>query len=320
MSIPSQGRPRAPFFRNALQLEKWLLALLLTLLATPQTMARAPYHENNCQIYDEQGACSVIVDFFPGSAQSYPWVLPPGYVPPGTPILANVVNMVYSYADRYGFKVSSMTMWVSESLSAYLFADQIDQLRDDPAVRLVTDNTYIGWPGLPDPVRPPFVAGEVTEYVNKIDFPKQPDGQYFYAAQNVDRQALDATPNWKRTGRSFKAAGAVSACRVYGGGKGGPNTHFYSLDKTDCDTLRALPWITYEGQRFAGTPATVAADGTRSCAAPLVPIYRLYNLAYDGTRKNDWESNHRYVVSRDEVNRAVSVGWYNEGIAFCQPQ
>ena len=101
--------------------------------------------------------------------------------------------------------------------------------------------------------------------------------------------------------------------------KGGPNTHFYSLDKTDCDALAGVARITYEGQRFAGTPAT---GGRRHAQLPRRSflIYRPANLAYDGTRKNDWESNHRYVVSRDEDQPLVSVGWYNEGIAFCQPQ
>ncbi|MBL8311064.1 MAG: hypothetical protein JNL19_11620, partial [Burkholderiales bacterium] len=95
---------------------------------------------------------------------------------------------------------------------------------------------------------PPWVEGEVTEYVNTADFPKQPDGQYFYAATDADRTLLDGIANWKRTGRGFKHGGYVSVCRFYGGNNGGPNTHFYSASDTECSWLKGFSFLSYEGQ------------------------------------------------------------------------
>jgi len=297
--------------------------LAAAVLSTVPVLARAYFKQSGCQIHDEQGRCFVIVDFVPTAASTYSSTYPPGYpgvFPPRHH--PQVVNLVYDYAHRYGFKVGSMTSWVGISFVAPLFRDQVEQLRDDPLVTLVTEDAYVVFspapPGQTFP--PPFVAGEVTEYVNRIDFPKQPDGQFFYAAMDSDRALLDSVSAWQRTGRSFKAAGSQSVCRLYGGASGGPNTHFYSLDKAECDMLRTLPFLSFEGQTFLAAPPLVAASGLdRTCAAGMIAVYRLYNNAYVGGRKNDWESNHRYVTRVDDVAGAVRSGWRDEGIVFCQP-
>lgn len=171
---------------------------------------------------------------------------------------------------------------------------------------------------------PPWLEDDVVEYVNRADFPKQPDGQYFYAVLPADRTLLDATPNWSRTGNSFKSGGYVSVCRFYGGKNGGPNTHFYSADDKECDLLKGIALLSYEGQTFAvNTPmpaknAVQAAPGAlRDCPIASKPLYRLYNNASaSGSR---FVSNHRYTTSRDDVGAAVARGWIDEGHVMCAP-
>lgn len=301
-------------------------ALAVGFLSAGSTLAKAPFGQSGCQIHDEQGRCDVIVDFVASAANAYPTTYPPGYpsvYPPGTFFhRPQVVNLVYAYAKQYGFKVGGMTSWAGISFSAYLFRDQIELLRDDLSVSLVSENSYSSFgAGSGQTLPPPFVTGEVTEYVNFADFPGQPGGQFFYAALNADRVLLDSVPSWQRTGRSFKTAGTQSVCRLYGGiVAGGPNTHFYSVDKAECDALRAQPVLAYEGQTFLATiPQVGASSNVRTCPAGMVEIYRLYNNAYVGGIKNNWESNHRYVKSLQDVASTVQLGWTNEGVVFCQP-
>ena len=170
---------------------------------------------------------------------------------------------------------------------------------------------------------PPWMEGEVTEYVNTADFPRQPDGQYFYAATDADRAALDGIATWRRTGNSFKQGGYVSVCRFYGGANGGPNTHFYSADATECNWLKGFGFLSYEGQTFrVNKPLPLAANapaGTQaSCPTGSKPLYRLYNNA-SAPGKN-YVSNHRYVTSRSVVNAAVAIGWLDEGVGMCVPE
>lgn len=170
---------------------------------------------------------------------------------------------------------------------------------------------------------PPWVEGEVTEYVNSADFPKQPDGQYFYAATDEDRAALDAVPAWQRTGNRFKHGGYVSVCRFYGGKNGGPNTHFYSASDSECNWLKGFSFLSYEGQTFrVNLPLPLAANapsGTQpNCPAGSIPLYRLYNNA--GAPGKTYVSNHRYVTTRSAVDAAVAKGWLDEGTVMCVPQ
>ncbi len=189
---------------------------------------------------------------------------------------------------------------------------------------------FASWPSYPTPrenfalttLPPPFVEGEVTEYMNVKDFPKQPGGQYFYAARQSDRDALDAAPNWARTQRSFNAGGYVNVCRFYGGGKpGGPNTHFFTADDEECARLRRLPFLEYEGTPFVADWPIPAASPAQAatCRAGTRPLYRAYNNAYTATGKNDWQSNHRFVTNKADITAMVAIGWVDEGVAMCVP-
>ena len=185
---------------------------------------------------------------------------------------------------------------------------------------------------LPSPVNnfelvslpPPRIEEEVVEFVNRIDFPAQRTGQYFYAVRSEDKALLDSMPNWQRTGNSFKSGGYVSVCRFYGGKNSGPNTHFYSADDKECAALKAIAELSYEGQTFAvnrplpaARPEQMTPGAVRDCPAESKPLYRLYNNAsYSNGR---YVSNHRYTTDHNEVAVAVREGWADEGHVMCVP-
>lgn len=171
----------------------------------------------------------------------------------------------------------------------------------------------------------PWVEDDVVEYVNRADFPNQPDGQFFYAVLASDKLLLDSAKNWSRTGNTFKSGGYVSVCRFYGGKNGGPNTHFYSSDDKECAALKKVTALSYEGQTFAVNapmPAKTAEQNmpgaTRDCPINSVPLYRLYNNASKSGGR--FVSNHRYTVDQSDVAAFVAKGWVDEGHAMCVPK
>jgi hypothetical protein len=166
---------------------------------------------------------------------------------------------------------------------------------------------------------PPFIEDDVVEYVNRADFPNQPGGQYFYAVRADDKTLLDSIPAWQRSGKSFKSGGYVSACRFYGGKNGGPNTHFYSADDKECDALKKIPQLSYEGQTFAvNVPLPGAAvNGVKPCPVDSKPLYRVYNNA--SASNGRFVSNHRYLTEKADVAAVVAQGWVDEGQVMCVP-
>jgi Repeat of unknown function (DUF5648) len=167
---------------------------------------------------------------------------------------------------------------------------------------------------------PPWVEDEVVEYVNRVNFPAQPDGQYFYAVRAVDKSLLDSMPVWERTGKSFKSGGYVSVCRFYGGKNGGPNTHFYSADDKECDALKKITFLDYEGQTFAVNMPLPGPtlNGDKPCPIDSKPLYRLYNNA--SASNGSFVSNHRYTTSWSDVAAFAARGWRDEGHVMCVPQ
>jgi hypothetical protein len=167
---------------------------------------------------------------------------------------------------------------------------------------------------------PPWVEDDVVEYVNRADFPAQPDGQFFYTAIAADKAILDAaSPPWQRTGRSFKSGGYVATCRFYGGKNGGPNTHFYTADAKECEELKKIDFLDYEGSSFTvNVPLPGAAvNGIKPCPIDSKPLFRLYNNAsYSDGR---FVSNHRYTADRADVAAFVAKGWADEGQVMCVP-
>ncbi|MFO1323841.1 MAG: hypothetical protein U1F15_07230 [Burkholderiales bacterium] len=139
-------------------------------------------------------------------------------------------------------------------------------------------------------------------------------GHFFITAEAAEQAMLDAgvvVPGWERTGFAFKVrpAGAtlgLSACRFFGTPPKGPNSHFFTIDATECALVKAKPEWTYEGLAFV-TDAPAAGI----CAPDRVPVLRLYNNGMGG------QANHRFTTSRSEARAMAAAGWFVEGTVFC---
>ena len=150
--------------------------------------------------------------------------------------------------------------------------------------------------------------------------------RYFMTANEAEAEYLRATP---ATGEvpigSFRAnvldryGSADSVCRFYGSPTLGPNSHFFTVDRDECEGLKALAERTpdnrarwnFEGVAFAAQPTTGSCSG-----ATPIPLYRVYN---DGFVRNK-DSNHRFTTSVAEYQATIARGWKGEGIKMCLPE
>lgn len=163
----------------------------------------------------------------------------------------------------------------------------------------------------------PLLATPTTavEYRNSIT------NHYFITANNEEMSNIEAGsagPGWVRTGYGFRVYSypllAGTACsgncgepvkRFYGAS---PNSHFYTVNPDEAAILErpGTGWV-LEGIAFS-TPRV----GTNGSCGDLTPVFRLYNNRFSFN-----DSNHRFVTSASERARMISLGWLDEGIAFC---
>jgi len=150
---------------------------------------------------------------------------------------------------------------------------------------------------------------------------------YFISAGHDEIALVDrgGMGDWKRTGQGFVAwasaadapPGAVPVCRFYARG---PNSHFYTGSRQECDQLKALELsqradAQARGQPFLGWAYEAIAfwavmpQGSQ-CPAGLSPVWRAYN-----NRALQMDSNHRFM--KDVVQRESMVGWADEGAQLC---
>ena len=151
---------------------------------------------------------------------------------------------------------------------------------------------------------------------------------YFVTANQAEAAGIDggsAGPGWSRTGESWKAwvggpvPNAAEVCRFYGspdtdpasGGRRGPNSHFYTLEPTECASVKLDAGWTYE---FAGKFWMMKSDAV-GCPAWTQPVYRAYNGRF---AEND--SNHRYLTSASQYSQMMAKGWSGEGVVMCAPR
>jgi hypothetical protein len=160
----------------------------------------------------------------------------------------------------------------------------------------------------------PLAADPVIEFYHSgLD-------HYFITANAAEASGLDSNPNlgWKRTGNSFASGGHNAVCRFYGSMSPGPNSHFYTVDATECAELKALQASTpdsakrwnFESLDFRSTPPVA-----RACPSGLQPIYRAYNNGY----ARGVDSNHRMSAHQSAIQEVVARGWIDEGIVMCAP-
>ena len=151
---------------------------------------------------------------------------------------------------------------------------------------------------------------------------------YFMAAGADEIGLIDAgrQGDWKRTGLSFNAfiraadaiPGSVGVCRFYASG---PNSHFFTGNRSECDYLKSLEQTqraqaSAAGQAFQGWAyegiafyALIPVNGQCPSYAPAVQRY--YN---NRAAQND--SNHRFTGDAAQ-QAAMMSGWYPEGAQFC---
>jgi len=207
-------------------------------------------------------------------------------------------------APPYAYATTHTVTRNGTAHTGYAFGPQGDAVRGLNFVRAVRDV-----------VAPTIASIQVVEFYNTIL------DNYFITADPTEAAVVDsggAGAGWSRTGNTFKSGGTVPVCRFYGSIAPGPNSHFYTADATECDSLKQLQ---------AGTPATqkrwnfesldflttVAVGGT--CPSGRVPVYRAYNNGF----ARGVDSNHRITGSLTAIQQAVSRGWTNEGVAMCAP-
>jgi len=162
-----------------------------------------------------------------------------------------------------------------------------------------------------------------------VEFHNTQLGHYVLTGQ-AEAGFLDqggAGPGWVRTGETFWEESQLSfyftgVCRFYGSVSPGPDSHFFTSNRAECDWLKGLAasvpadaskW-NYEGIGFG--VVAIASDGTcpiTERGTPTAPVYRLYNRGFE----RGIDSNHRYTTKREIVETMKQQGWVEEGIAWC---
>jgi len=154
----------------------------------------------------------------------------------------------------------------------------------------------------------PGVVVDTIEYYNAgLD-------HYFITAFPDEAADLDAggqVQGWMRTGFAFKSWKAGTgpgndACRFFGTPGRGPNSHFYTINASECEKVRNNPDWTFEAIAFRAVEPL--ANG---CASGYATVTRLYNRGMGG------QANHRYLADSREIDRTVARGWQVEGPVFC---
>ena len=157
-----------------------------------------------------------------------------------------------------------------------------------------------------------------------------PSLEHYFMAMGADEIALldrGAQGDWKRTGQSFKAwmrpqdasAGAQPVCRFYARG---PNSHFFTGSRQECDMLKALEQKDRADASAAGRPflgwgyegiafyALMPVNG--NCPAGSTPVLRFYN-----NRAAQSDSNHRFAIDATQQVAMSATSWVPEGAQFC---
>lgn len=140
-------------------------------------------------------------------------------------------------------------------------------------------------------------------------------GHYFLTASESERDELLRYPNdyflvdagfnaWPADGPAPEAA--LPVCRFY---SFLVNSHFYTANEGECESLRNNGAWVYEGIAFR---ALVPAAGT--CPPGTAEVWRLYN-----NRFAQLDTNHRFVASPGIYRAMMADGWLGEGVAFCSP-
>jgi uncharacterized protein (DUF1800 family) len=152
-----------------------------------------------------------------------------------------------------------------------------------------------------------------------VEFYLQPANKYFLSSNPSDAAALDALSSngWKRTGITYPAfstaqasePGALPVCRFYAPAVA---SHFFSVNKAECDALALVPGLSAEGIAWY---AVAPVNG--SCPAGTTGLYRTFN---NGATAANGPANHRYFTDYSFYQTYAAKGYALEGMTMCLPQ
>jgi hypothetical protein len=164
---------------------------------------------------------------------------------------------------------------------------------------------------LPAGTQPRIVATpRACRLGNLVEFHHAAFDHYFVTGIAAEIALLDngTLAGWTRTGKAFNVyrsgtPNTSATCRFFSDSFAPKSSHFYTPFAAECETVKANPRWTFEGEVF--NVALPGADG--SCAPPTVPLYRLYNDGQGGA------PNHRYTTELDVRQAMITQGWIPEG-------
>ncbi len=152
-----------------------------------------------------------------------------------------------------------------------------------------------------------------------VEFYLAPANKYFLSSNPADAAALDTLSSigWKRTGITYPAYSAAQSqdpaalpvCRFYAAAVA---SHFFSVNKAECDALAAEPGLAPEGTAWY---AVAPLAGT--CAAGTTALYRTFN---NGANTANGPANHRYFSDYSFYQTYAAKGYALEGLTMCLPQ
>jgi predicted dienelactone hydrolase len=236
---------------------------------------------------------------------------PIGATQKGFGLLTGTRQLVALTGVKHGFDAA-----FSDDIFTWSIRFLAGQLTDDQVARAASARMTSVVGGGEDVLQTDYIAPSAALSGERIavEYYNATLGHYFLTAEQAEAAMLDAgviVPGWQRTGFDFKVRPAADlrglvACRFFGTPGIGPNSHFYTIDATECAKVRVNPFWTFESLAFnADAPA---AD---DCAADRVPVVRLYNNGLGG------QASHRYTTSHSEVRELTQRGWLVEGNVFC---
>lgn len=128
----------------------------------------APYLQADKPITDKQGRVQVVIDFTDDAHESYPRDLPVGVDGKSTLHRFQTLNLIADYEARYKFSRSGLTSWVGNSVTTFLFSDQIGALQIDKKIKLVSDDGHATFSSGPAPAWGNIASGAETQSWGRV--------------------------------------------------------------------------------------------------------------------------------------------------------
>jgi Repeat of unknown function (DUF5648) len=173
-----------------------------------------------------------------------------------------------------------------------------------------------------------MACGAHAAIVEATEFYNTPLKHFFVTTNSSEAAGIDAGSagaGWSRTGGTFTvytlasdgSGNTAPVCRFYASG---PNSHFFTANRIECEGLRAVEerqrkteGAAFRGWSFEGIAfyAIMASNGS-FCPAGRTPVFRFYNQ-----RGEQNDSNHRYTTDAVAGAELILQGWKAEGVAFC---